>query len=209
MGPNEIHIYDPRFYHQLYSLNTSYYKDPSMHKVLGAPSSTVAETDPIKHKRRRAPLESLFSRQSILKLEPMLMDKMELCCTRFDELYAADRSIKLEWALKSLTIDMVSEFCFGQSLGALYDDNFMSGPVQVFRAYLHSLHIIKAFPFVRTLSQSLPYWLAKRISKTIKMGNELETVRQPVERIDKPSKSKTTDNTLVLPKASRCLCDGL
>lgn len=152
-----------------------------MHKVLGAPSSTVAEADPELHKRRRAPLESLFSRQSILKLEPMLMDKLNICCSRFDELYAANKSIKLEWALKSLTIDMVSEFCFGQSLGALYDDDFMSGPVQVFRAYLHSLHVIKAFPFVRSISQILPYAIAKRLSKTIKMANELETVsRQSV-----------------------------
>jgi hypothetical protein len=177
MGPNEIHIYDPAYYHQLYALNTLYYKDPAMHKVLGAPSSTVAETDPIRHKRRRAPLESLFSRQSILKLEPMLMEKVDLCCQRFDEFYAAGRPIKVEWALKSLTIDIVSEFCFGQSLGALYDDNFMGGPVQVFRAYLHSLHVIKAFPFVRTLSQSLPLWIAKRLSKTIEMGTELEAVR--------------------------------
>lgn len=177
MGPNEIHVYDPRFYHQLYSLNTTFYKDPSMHKVLGAPSSTVAETDPAKHKVRRAPLEGLFSRQSILKLEPMLMEKMDLCCSRFDELYAAGKTIKVEWALKSLTIDMVSEFCFGKSLGALHDEEFRGGAVTVFRAYLHNLHIIKAFPFVRTLSQSLPLWLAAKLSKTVEQGHDLETVR--------------------------------
>lgn len=176
MGPNEVHVYDPAFYHTLYSLNTTYYKDPLMHKVLGAPSSTVAETDPVKHKRRRAPLESLFSRQSILKLEPMLMAKIDMACARFDEIHAAGRPVRVEWALKSLTMDMVSEFCFGQSLGALHDDDFMSGPVQVFRSYLHNLHIIKAFPIVRTLSNTLPLWIAKRISKTVAMGNELETV---------------------------------
>lgn len=96
MGPNEIHIYDPRYYHQLYALNTTYYKDPAMHKVLGAPSSTVAETDPLRRKRRRAPLESLFSRQSILKLEPILIEKMGLCYTRFDEIFSAGRPIKVK-----------------------------------------------------------------------------------------------------------------
>lgn len=152
-----------------------------MHKVLGAPTSTLAETDPIKHKRRRAPLESLFSRQSILKLEPMLLRKIDHCSARFDELFSAGRLVKVEWALKSLAIDMVSEFCLGQDLGALYDDDFMSPPVRVFRAYLHNLHIIKAFPFVRTLSQSLPLWIAKRLSKTIAMGSELEIVRAMVD----------------------------
>lgn len=147
-----------------------------MHKVLGAPSSIIAETDPAKHKARRAPLDSLFSRQSILKLEPMLMSKINLCCDRFDEMHKAGRSIEVEWALKSLSIDMVSEFCFGQSVGGLYDDNFKSGPVQVFRAYLQNLHIIKAFPIVRTISQSLPLWLAKMASSTLAGGIELEIV---------------------------------
>lgn len=74
---------------------------------------------------------------------------------------------------------MVSEFCFGRMLGVLHNEDCMSGPVQVFKTYLHSLHIIKAFPFACTLSQSLPYWLAKGSSKTIKMRNE----KHPAESI--------------------------
>ncbi|KAI3325550.1 cytochrome P450 [Xylariaceae sp. AK1471] len=174
MGPNEIHVYDPAFYHTLYSLNTRYYKDPAMHKVLGAPTSTVAETDPVRHKHRRAPLESLFSRQSILKLESMMMEKVELACTRFDEMYQAGRTIRVEWAVKSLSMDMISEFALGRSMGALHDENFMSGAVQVFRAYLHNLHVIKAFPIVRSFSETIPLWLGRRLSKTIAMGTELD-----------------------------------
>ncbi|KAM7183941.1 Cytochrome P450 [Naviculisporaceae sp. PSN 640] len=174
LGPNEIHIYDPRYFHTLYSLNTQFYKDPTMHRVLGAPASTLVEADPVKHKARRQPLESLFSRQSVLKLEPMLLAKLDLACSRFREMYAAGKPVKVEWALKSLSFDMVSEFCFGQSLGALYHDDFMSDPVQVFRSYLNSLHIIKAFPFVRVLSQSLPLWLARRVNTTVARGKELE-----------------------------------
>jgi hypothetical protein len=56
----------------------------------------------------------------------MLMEKLELCCKRFDEMYAAGQKVKVEWALKSLTIDMVSEFCFGKSLGALCDNDFVA-----------------------------------------------------------------------------------
>lgn len=187
MGPNEIHIYDPKFYHQLYSLNTAFYKDPAVHKVLGAPSSTVAETDPVKHKRRRRPLESLFSRQSILELEPMVMSKIEFCCQRFDEIESNGRLIKVEGALKSLTIDIVSHFGLGRSLGALEHEDFWSSHVQVFQTYLHSIHIIKAFPFVRTLSVGLPLWLARRLSGTVAMGKELEIVRQPLTCMKKAS----------------------
>jgi cytochrome P450 len=104
MGPNEVHIYDPKFYHELYRLGSKYYKDPEMHKVLGAPSSTLAECDPVRHKQRRAPLESLFAKKNILKLEPMLMQNIEHISQRFDELYAAKKPVSMEWALKSLAM---------------------------------------------------------------------------------------------------------
>lgn len=122
MGPNEVHVYDPRFYHELYRLGSKYYKDPSMHKVLGAPSSTLAESDPVRHKQRRAPLEQLFARKNILKLEPMLMEHVEYCCQRFDEHFTAGKPVSMEWALKSLAMGESNGDSSGNafSLKALY-----------------------------------------------------------------------------------------
>lgn len=76
---------------------------------------------------------------------------------------------------------MVSQFAFGKSLGALEDAEFKSLPVQVFKQYLPSLHLIKAFPFVRLLHR-LPRWLTHRMSRSIAMGHELE--RFAAQRID-------------------------
>ena len=70
----------------------------------------------------------------------------------------------------------MSQFAFGRSFNALADADFRSLPVRVFVEYLHSLHVIKAFPFVRILMQRLPLWIAKRVSHTMEMGNELEQV---------------------------------
>ena len=105
IGPNEVHVYDPRFYHELYRLGNRYYKDPSMHKVLGAPSSTLTKSDPVRYKQRRAHLELHFAKKNILKLDPMLIEYVDYCCQRFDEHSAAGKSISIEWALKSLAID--------------------------------------------------------------------------------------------------------
>ena len=106
MGPNEVHIYDPAFYHELYRPGNQYYKDPSMHKVLGAPSSTLAESDPVRHKQRKAPLEPLFSKKNILSLELMLMEHVDHCSYRFDKLFAQRKPVSMEWALKSLAMGM-------------------------------------------------------------------------------------------------------
>lgn len=106
LGPNEVHVYDPNFYHELYRSGSRYYKDPQMHKVFGAPSSTVAECDPAKHKVRRAPLESLFAKVNTNKLEPSLLRNLDVLSQRFDSMYAAGKPISMEWALKSLTMGM-------------------------------------------------------------------------------------------------------
>lgn len=74
---------------------------------------------------------------------------------------------------------MISQFVFDKSLNALADPAFKSMPVRVFQQYLSSLHVIKAFPFVRWLD-SLPLWVAKRISHTVEMGHELEQVSSDV-----------------------------
>lgn len=192
MGPNEVHVYDPAFYHELYRPGNKYYKDPSMHKVLGAPSSTLAESDPVRHKQRRAPLEPLFAKKNILRLEPMLLEHVEYCSERFDEFYRAGKPVPMEWALKSLAMDMVSQFAFGKSLDALADPDFKSLPVRVFQQYLPSLHVIKAFPFVRMLN-SLPLWIAKRISHAVEMGHELEQFasRRIDQYIDESAQGKT------------------
>lgn len=108
MGPNEVHVYDPDFYHKLYFPNSKFYKDPSMHKVLGAPTSTLAESDPVRHKQRRAPLEPLFAKKNMHALEPMLMAHVDHCCRRFDEFYAAGKPVSMEWALKSLAMGALS-----------------------------------------------------------------------------------------------------
>jgi cytochrome P450 len=104
MGPNEVHVYDPDFYHKLYFPNSKFHKDPSMHKVLGAPTSTLAESDPVRHKQRKAPLVPLFAKGNMQALEPMLMTHVDYCCSRFDEFYTAGKPVSMEWALKSLAM---------------------------------------------------------------------------------------------------------
>jgi hypothetical protein len=49
-----------------------YYKDPSMHKVLGAPSSTLAESDPVRHKQRKAPLGFCLGKKLIKSLRAVI-----------------------------------------------------------------------------------------------------------------------------------------
>jgi len=65
----------------------------------------------------------------------------------------------------------MSQLAFGKSFNALSDPEFRSLPVRVFLEYLQSLHVMKAFLIVRVSMQTLPQWIAKRVSHTIDLGS--------------------------------------
>lgn len=67
-----------------------------MYMFFGAPSSTVAECDPRKHKIRRAPLESLFAKVNTNKLEPSLLQNLNFLTKRFDSICATEKPINMD-----------------------------------------------------------------------------------------------------------------
>ena len=68
------------------------------------------------------------------KLEPILMEKIDWCCQRVEELYTIERPVKVEEVLMFLTIGIVSRFYFSQSSRALSLKNFVGASMQVCRA---------------------------------------------------------------------------
>lgn len=77
IGPNELHITEPSVYKQIYSQAHPFPKDIDFYSMFQTPRTLFAETVPALHKECRKALNPLFSRQGVLKLEPMLTDSAE------------------------------------------------------------------------------------------------------------------------------------
>lgn len=174
--PNDIAVSDPRFYHKLYN-DGSFLKAVPKSDIGQSITATAMEQDPVKHKIRRGQLEPLFSRRSILQLQTMVMENIDLLCARLDEFDAPERRANMEWAIKSVTIDTISKFCLGKSFGALYHDELHSNEVQVFTAYLHNLYNFRAVPYLRQVVRYLPLQISRVLSETTEMGTKLHIVR--------------------------------
>lgn len=175
VGPNEIAVSDPRLYHELYN-NGSFLKAVPKLDISHIQTSIPVEPDPIKHKIRRGHLEPLFSRRSILQLETMVIEKIDLLCTRLDEFYANKRQVNVEWAIKSTTIDTISEFCMGKSFGALNHKDLCSNEVRAFTASLHNLYNFQAVPYLHQVVRYLPLPISNALSETTEMGTRLYIV---------------------------------
>ncbi|KAF3941755.1 hypothetical protein ABW19_dt0201564 [Dactylella cylindrospora] len=113
----------------------------------------------------------------------MLMNKFENWSQKLDDQFLAGKPVEMEYAFKSLAMDMVTTFCFGEEFGAVNHPKFKSIPVLVFRSYLMTLHAIKAFPFIK-LFEKLPSFIAKRISTAIEMGQHLEKNQHLFEKLE-------------------------
>ncbi len=73
-----------------------------------------------------------FSRANILRHVPMINEKVDRLMARLTEYARAEKAIPLVAAFRCLTIDTITEFCYGQSLGALECDDFHCSQFEAF-----------------------------------------------------------------------------
>lgn len=76
VGPNELHISDPEVYKDIYKQVDPFPKYEPFYLSFNAPYTLFSETDAAKHKERRRLLNPMFSRAGILKLEPLIREKL-------------------------------------------------------------------------------------------------------------------------------------
>lgn len=78
VGPNELHISDPEVYKDIYKQVDPFPKYEPFYMSFNSPHTVFSETDAAKHKERRRLLNPLFSRAGILKLEPLIREKLSI-----------------------------------------------------------------------------------------------------------------------------------
>jgi hypothetical protein len=73
-----------------------------------------------------------FSRANILRHVPKMNEKVDHLMARLTEYARAEKPIPLVAAFRCLSIDTITEFCYGQSLGALECDDFHCSQFEAF-----------------------------------------------------------------------------
>ena len=86
IGPNEVHIVDPEFYHVLYvSGSQKRNKDHFIYDGFGQPDALLETGDHDLHRMRRAALNPFFSTQAISRMGSVVHDKLERLCAKLEE----------------------------------------------------------------------------------------------------------------------------
>lgn len=182
ISPGEIHVRDSAFFETLHpgpgGRKTHRDKWHRANRANGAPGSLASAGAHALHRARRAAVNPYFSRAAIAQLEAeSIRAKVELLCERLGE-HASPSSAGAEGgggeevvdvgaAMTALTLDVISEYCYGDCYDCLRDPAFAPQWKRAMQGGFESTNVTKHFIWVLRLANSLPAWLAVKMNPDI------------------------------------------
>ena len=164
IGANELHVNDPDFYLSSINVGSAFKKEPESYSQISLPGTSIGETDPNLHRIRRAVIAPSFSAAYVQRVHfPLIQQKLRQLCSLMDQSAVAGAPVNIKWALKSLTLDVISKLVFGEEFGVL-------NSLDASHLYLDMLHetvkggwTSRAFPNVSAIMMALPGAVAERL----------------------------------------------
>jgi cytochrome P450 len=146
--PFELHVEDSDYWEELYSRTIKQDKYEWMAGRFGANTMTFTTAKADLHALRRAPLNHMFSKRSILRFEPVIQEKVETMCDGIRVLSEKGEPIVLSDAYSAFAGDVIAQYCFGFSYRHLespgFEDNFHSA----FMAVCSFGHLALQYPMM-------------------------------------------------------------
>lgn len=94
------------------------------------------------------PLDKLFARQSILRIEPRVVMRTEKLCARLESYRGTNEAVNLTNAFSSLTIDVISSIIFEEPSDYLLDPNFNNEWYEILKMGTLSVPLFKHMPWI-------------------------------------------------------------
>ncbi|KAJ2996295.1 hypothetical protein NUW58_g1022 [Xylaria curta] len=161
--PEEIHIMEPSAYKEVFVFGV-------VRKTNAYPrfsnDMTAISTPHDVHRRLRVPIDKLFARASILRIESRVADRVARLCDRLSCYQGTGQVVNLTNALSSLTTDVISSVIFEEPSDYLGDPDFNGEWYETLKWGTRSVFIFKHLPWiVSVLGRPLLRSLVTRITR--------------------------------------------
>lgn len=194
--PFEVHISDPNYVNELYSMKARLDKDPWFYSWLDRNGSSFATSNSDLHKLRSAPIKKALSSTGIARVEHVLKRYTKSLITCIEKTRDLGQPISVEAAYRSFAVDVITEISCPSSL-ALIDTPDMG---HSFHLYVRTYTVFIAiwnrhFPFIAPIVNALPRWAFAMQGETalnIYDSNELQMAqaKDVIKNEGKPISSK-------------------
>ncbi|KAL8958568.1 MAG: hypothetical protein Q9193_004396, partial [Seirophora villosa] len=156
IGPNEIHINDPEFYDQIYSLHGRWDKDPAFVNQFDNTDSAFGTIHHDLHRIRRRAFQNFFSKQKIISLEPLIQSRVDKLCQRLEGFAGTDKEVPIRHAYECLTNDIVMEYTLGKSDHSVEHPDFNPALHETIKLLGMSGHYMKLIPGIQGILPFIP-----------------------------------------------------
>ncbi|TFK47488.1 cytochrome P450 [Heliocybe sulcata] len=157
VAPNQLSFWDPDAYREIY-INQKFLKEPDFYGAFSLPlntRSTFGHYKPELYTPLRRQAFTLFSRQSMVSLEPLFHEKLNIFVTRLP----SGKEVNLFDAFRCLTMDTATQFSFGTSSECLQAEDFKAPATSVYDEYASGLCFRLYFPMFIWFLEYLPRWM--------------------------------------------------
>ena len=112
-------------------------------------------------------MNPFFSRKKVLELEDIVQEKADKLVRRMRDSFSSTGCIDLHHAFRAISVDVISDYAFGNSYGFLGKKNFGAEFFDMIRGFGPAFWFFQQFPAIQGLSLSTPFWLAKLTSEPL------------------------------------------
>lgn len=139
-----------------------------------------------RHKHRKWALTRFFSKRSVVQLEPSIVEKVERLSSGVEVFMNDKRILHATDAFGALTIDVITDYCFGQAYGSLLTPDFAPEWQRFFREMFSNSPFLKSWGWVIRRRESLPKWMLRYIFPDVEQLLIMkDTVREKIQGIIK------------------------
>ena len=168
INPNEVHLAaDADNYDRIHHVGSKYSKSPNFYNALCAPHSSFGTLSNEAHRIKRGAMNPMFSRQKVLDLESIVQGKVDKVIRRVQESVEADEAVDLHHAFRAVSVDVISEFAFGECYNFLAKSDTGAYFFEMARGIGPALYVFQQFPSLQSLALKTPPWLAPWLSRPL------------------------------------------
>ncbi|KAH8198415.1 hypothetical protein TruAng_007399 [Truncatella angustata] len=191
INPHELHIEDSNYWDELYTRSKEFERYEWMLGRFGANTTTSSTAKSDLHAIRRAPLNPMFSKRSITKVEPVVQEKVEILSKCIATAKENADVLVLSNAFNAFAGDVITSYCFGFCYNHLGSADFKDNFHLAYEAVRKFAHVALHFPASYIIMGLCPTWLVKRVAPNIhRMLLLQQDLRGKIEEIVKTNNDK-------------------
>ena len=149
------------------------------------------------HRSRRQPLAPFFSKASIRRLDPVVQEKADMMIDRLKTSAGTGAALNLSDVYSALTLDVISHYCFGESMGQLESPQWGKAWLDLLHQGVQTNPFTRQFPWLMNRLKRAPVWLLKRIQPQLGLITGMrKTIVEKIKSIDHESVGTLAERTI-------------